>query len=147
MKNQLLTFITFIICFTACKSSYRQNASETISFIGKEIKSYKSETRNYVDDEAFHISVLVVSKDLLPKQETIRVYDNRPLGRIKKVDGYDYIEYVLSSPIFELKTDDKGKLDLYFVSEKECKLVFSFGHIVIKPIIGKTLAITVFSGT
>jgi len=147
MKYKLLIYIVLFIFFTSCRSYVYQNPSDGINLYGSEIKTtnYNTKVSEYADPKIFHLSLSILTKDSLSVEQSIQINGNRPLNRIDPVSGLELIQSISSSPFFIVKSNKMGKADFHFDSKGKFTLVLSFGYMLIKPVMGKKLALTIYS--
>jgi len=147
MKYKLLTFVILLSVFISCKSYVYQNNPNKLSLFGPEIKpnNYSVKVSEYNDSKIFHLNLSIVTKDSLLEKQSIQIIKNRPMNRIDPVSGLEIIESVSSTPFYTVESDAMGKADFYFDSNDKFDLILDFGYLSIKPVMGKKLALTIYS--
>ena len=149
MKSRLLVFLILLLVFISCKSSINRNskAERFVTFIKNlKINNYEIEFSEFDDPSAFHLLISISSVNGGKSQRKVRINDNEPHARRLFNDEYMYLRYMGSSlPYLELKTDDNGELDIYFLSEDEFEIYVDYFHdLKITPQFGKTMNLTIY---
>ncbi|WP_046755644.1 hypothetical protein [Kordia jejudonensis] len=147
MKYKLLIYILACSFLISCRSYIYQNPSKGISLYGQEIKAtnYSAKVSEHLDSKSFLLRLSILTKDSLHVEQTIRIINNRPKTNINPETGRELVEYVTPSPFLIVKSNKMGKADFYFDSKDKFTLILSFGYVLIKPVMGKKLTLTIYS--
>ncbi|MCD2259146.1 hypothetical protein [Psychroserpens luteolus] len=149
MRKSLLLFVFLLVLLNSCKSANIDLDKPKVIKLGNgsvNIDSFKTELIEFDDPKAFHLMISVLSTNGKKYERTIRINHNRPKGnRFINNGNYEYIDYIISAPFFEVTTDKNGELNLYFISEKEFRLIVDHIHYMdIRPIFGKKMILSVY---